>query len=64
MADIAKCVNETCPSKNTCYRYTVQAHPMWQSYGLFQWDKNTGRCDYYCNNGREEENKIKQIEDD
>lgn len=35
MADIAKCFNERCPIKNTCYRYTAISDEFLQVYGNF-----------------------------
>ena len=43
MPDIAKCKNETCPIKESCYRYTSKPSFM-QSYGNFTYDNG---CNYY-----------------
>lgn len=32
MADISKCEGTNCPLKEKCYRYTVKADPLWQSW--------------------------------
>ena len=36
MSDICKCLNEECPAKQSCYRYTVEPHPYWQAYSDFR----------------------------
>ena len=47
MPDISMCDNETCPIKETCYRYTATPNEFRQAYGDFQYDKDTKSCDYY-----------------
>jgi hypothetical protein len=47
MVDIAKCANESCKLKDTCWRYTAPPG-YWQSYGGFSPDKD-GNCDAYWN---------------
>lgn len=53
MAVIAKCNNQSCPSKDSCYRYTVEANPLWKSYGNFEpeWEGKQ-HCDYYWKDNR------------
>jgi hypothetical protein len=50
MPDIAKYCNESCPSKDSCYRYTVEPSPLWQSYSDFEYNKETGKCNFYWEN--------------
>lgn len=45
MSDITKCLNEDCPIKEKCYRWTAIASE-WQSYAEFKHDEETG-CDDY-----------------
>lgn len=49
MPDISKCNNNNCPSKDSCYRFTSQPSPFWQSYSDFKFDEKTGKCDHYWN---------------
>lgn len=46
MADITKCVNETCPLKKVCYRQTAP-DSRWQSRALYTYDEKTGCPNYY-----------------
>ena len=55
MPDIAKCNNKSCPSKDSCYRYTVEPSPMWQSYSNFEYIKEKGKCNFYWENEDERE---------
>lgn len=32
MPDISMCSGIDCPLKETCYRYTAQPNPLWQSW--------------------------------
>jgi hypothetical protein len=54
VSDISKCKNETCPLKESCWRYTAPASSFWQSYGHFQYeiteDGKEVTCVYYWNN--------------
>jgi len=50
MADITKCEDNLCPSKETCYRYTAAASEYRQSYGQFNREEDAYNCDYYWNN--------------
>ena len=50
MADISKCSDNLCPSKETCYRYTAPASEYYQSYGLFNREEDAYNCDMYWNN--------------
>ena len=48
MADISMCNAEECPKKDTCYRYNAPANPYWQSYIMWEKDKDfTRECEYY-----------------
>jgi hypothetical protein len=49
MADITKCADNLCPSKETCYRYTAPAS-MYQSYGVFNREEDEDNCDMYWDN--------------
>ena len=51
MADIAKCEDNLCPSKETCYRYTATASEYYQSYGKFNREEDAYNCDMYWDNG-------------
>ena len=50
MADITKCEDTLCPSKETCYRYTAPASEHYQSYGLFNREEDAINCDMYWDN--------------
>jgi hypothetical protein len=49
MADITKCEDNFCPSKETCYRYTAPAST-YQSYGRFNREEDEDNCDMYWDN--------------
>ena len=55
MADITKCEDNLCPSKETCYRYTAPAS-MYQSFGIFNREEDADNCDMYW----EDKEDIKQ----
>lgn len=38
MPDIAMCLNEECPLKETCYRFTATPSEYWQSYMDFKYE--------------------------
>jgi hypothetical protein len=44
--DISMCENNTCPSKDICYRYKAKPDKYWQSYGSFKPDEN-GECEHF-----------------
>jgi hypothetical protein len=53
MADISKCDGENCPLKESCYRFTVESNPLWQSYfSEVPYDKEKEECNYYLKNER------------
>jgi hypothetical protein len=57
MPDISMCMNEECPLKEECYRFTVQPNKYRQSYGNFK-PNEEGQCVYYWNNkGYKDEHK-------
>jgi len=45
MPDISMCENQTCPLKETCYRFKAIPNTH-QSYADFKPDEK-GKCDYY-----------------
>jgi hypothetical protein len=53
MPDISKCTNESCPLKNTCYRYTCKPDQWGQVYTEFDFKVDAESfeysvsCDYY-----------------
>lgn len=54
MPDIAKCTNDKCPIKLSCYRFTCEPSEYNQSYNYF-WlyasdSKNGFECGYYIKN--------------
>ncbi len=57
MADIAKCNDCLCPSKNYCYRFTAPVG-MYQSYAEFNRDSDEYNCNDFWPNGKES-NKCK-----
>ena len=52
MADIAKCNDALCPSKEYCYRFTAPASEYWQSYGMFNREGDADNCEMFWNNGK------------
>lgn len=46
MADISKCNDIHCPSKNKCYRFTAPAG-LWQSYSNFNRESDADNCEYF-----------------
>ena len=53
MADISMCYNDTCPLRETCYRFTAKPNPWRQTYADFTWSEdNEGKitCGDYWNN--------------
>jgi len=51
MADIAKCNDSLCPSKDYCHRFTAPAG-MYQSYGEFNREEDAYNCDMFWPNGK------------
>jgi len=52
MADIAKCKDFFCPSKDYCHRFTAPTG-LYQSYGGFNREGDADNCDMFWPNGRE-----------
>lgn len=52
MPDISMCLNEECPLKDRCYRFTATPNEDWQSYAEFAPDEN-GECEAFRDNGEE-----------
>lgn len=50
MPDISKCASESCPIRDTCYRFTSTPSPFRQAYADFKYDEETKNCDYYWDN--------------
>lgn len=44
---LSKCTQSTCPSRFKCYRYRAIGKDTWQSFADFQFDKKTGKCEYF-----------------
>ena len=51
MADIAKCSDSLCPSKNYCYRFTAP-EGMRQSYAEFNRESDADNCEMFWSNGK------------
>lgn len=47
MPDIAMCLNEKCPDKESCYRWTATENPFTQSYGSFGKKDGEESCEYF-----------------
>jgi predicted RNA-binding Zn-ribbon protein involved in translation (DUF1610 family) len=45
MADFTLCQNKNCPSKKDCYRYQCTPNPIYQSYSLFVYNEEAGKCE-------------------
>jgi hypothetical protein len=51
MADIEKCLDSLCPSKDYCHRYTAPVG-LYQSYGGFSREDDADNCDMFWPNGK------------
>jgi len=51
MADIAKCNDSLCPSKEYCYRFTAPASFL-QTYGTFNRELDADNCYMFWANGK------------
>jgi len=51
MADISKCKDFLCPSKDYCYRFTAKPSAFCQSYGGFKREGDADKCDMFYPNG-------------
>jgi hypothetical protein len=47
MADISKCKDDLCPSRNSCYRYLVAPKEFNQSYTNFHREEDESNCNNY-----------------
>ena len=50
MPDISMCSSNTCPLKESCYRFTATPSQFWQSYADFKYNEVTKECNHYWNN--------------
>ena len=48
--DISMCRSNTCPLKDTCYRFTATPNPYRQAYADFKYNDETKECNHYWNN--------------
>lgn len=55
MADISACMGRNCPIAQKCYRFTCKKE-YYQTYADFTYID--GKCDYFWDNGDDEQNKI------
>jgi len=49
-SDISMCMNDTCPLRETCYRFKATPEPLYQAYAGFKYEtKEDGEvyCDGY-----------------
>jgi hypothetical protein len=51
MADISKCTDHQCPSKDFCYRFTAPISEYRQAYGSFGREEDAYNCDMFWHNG-------------
>lgn len=56
-ADITMCLNEECPSKEECKRFTAQPSDF-QSYGIFDFYFGD-RCESFISNGKPTTEQLK-----
>ena len=52
MPDISMCNGQDCPIKEYCYRYTAEPSEFWQTWGMFEFNKETG-CNYFMANEKD-----------
>jgi hypothetical protein len=52
MADIAKCSDSLCPSKDYCHRFTAPASLIYQYYEGFSREEDADNCDMFWPNGK------------
>lgn len=62
MADISKCNDVLCPSKNNCYRYTAPAGT-WQSYTNFNREGDEVNCEYFIKNDKDNDTNTTDKQD-
>ena len=51
MSDIAKCLDNLCPSKEYCHMYTAPVG-LYQTYGGFSREDDADNCDMFWPNGK------------
>ena len=60
MPDIQMCLDNKCPMRKRCYRYTAIPDSQWQSVGNSMRKKNQKKCKMFCDNaGRSKRSNIK-----
>lgn len=59
MADISKCNDIHCPSKNKCYRYTAPGG-VYQTYAYFNREYDADNCSFFWDNKDEQNTRSKQ----
>ncbi len=47
MSDITLCTNQTCPSREECYRFKSAPNPFVQAYGKMQPKEGEDRCAFF-----------------
>jgi len=52
MADISKCNNQQCPSKDYCYRFTATPSKFMQSYADFSPEDDETSCSHFWPNNK------------
>lgn len=50
MADITMCVDNECPMRDRCYRYTAKADEKYQSYADFGRGRGDKHCEMFWDN--------------
>lgn len=63
MPDITMCINEFCPKKEKCYRYTAPPDEFRQAYAEFPFlhtDRDVVECEYFINN-KHQGNKYEKL---
>jgi hypothetical protein len=53
MADISKCSDFLCPSREKCYRFTAPISEFWQSYTNFERESDADNCNFFWDNDEE-----------
>lgn len=56
MADISKCADEKCPSKQKCKRYTALSG-FWQAYTNFNRQEDEQNCNHFIDNEKDKTNR-------
>jgi len=52
MPDITMCRNATCAVKESCYRWTAEPNPRWQSYSWFRDIEGDKKCRHFLEDVR------------